>query len=186
MYILKLYGKLAEDYGHEIKLEANSPREAVTALGFQCPKYKEYVLNHTWYVVLGEGKENGLGEDELDLNFGTDQVIHLIPAIEGAGSSNAWMGIIGGALFVVGLLLVATPFGAPLMGAGIGLMAGALVGHLLKEPKPEDNSAAGRPSFLFGGAVNTSKQGVVIPRGYGRMLVGSNIVSVALEAVDTE
>lgn len=38
-----------------------------------------------------------------------------------------------------------------------------------------------RPSFVFNGAVNTTEQGGPVPPVYGRMRVGSNVISASLE-----
>ena len=39
-------------------------------------------------------------------------------------------------------------------------------------------------NFLFGQAENVARQGIVVPVGYGRMIIGSRVVSVNLFQVD--
>jgi hypothetical protein len=50
--------------------------------------------------------------------------------------------------------------------------------------KPDDPEALNTTSFLFGQAENVSKQGVVVPVGYGRMQIGSRVISVNMFNVD--
>ena len=186
MIRLHLYGQMKKDYGDYMDFDARTPREAVTALAYQCPKYKKYLQENSWHIILGD-KENEINEQELDIHLGKYQEVHLIPAIEGQGK---WGTAIAGAvLFVVGAVLTYTGIGA---GVGVNLMymGGAMiVGGLIaattkipgaKETKKEEKDK--RASFLFSGAVNSSTQGLPIPRGYGRVLIGSSVVSASVYA----
>ena len=49
---------------------------------------------------------------------------------------------------------------------------------------PDDPDRANTTSFLFGQAENVARQGIVVPVGYGRMIIGSRTVSVNLFQVD--
>lgn len=191
MITLHLYGRLENLFGKEIKLDARTPREAVTALGYQSAEYKEHLRVSDWHIFVGEG--NDITESELDLELGTVREVHLIPRIE--GSSGAFNFIAGAILTGVGFLINVGTFGGgsaigiPMMAAGIGLMVGGLVQMLTKIPGTSDTSRESvddKASFLFQGATNTSTQGVSMPRGYGRMLVGSVVVSAAIYAENTK
>jgi hypothetical protein len=50
--------------------------------------------------------------------------------------------------------------------------------------KPDDPESLNTSSFVFGQAENVTKQGVVVPVGYGRMQVGSRVISVNMFNVD--
>jgi len=43
---------------------------------------------------------------------------------------------------------------------------------------------ANRPSFLFSNVVNTTAQGHCVPVGYGRMRVGSAVISAGITTED--
>ena len=75
------------------------------------------------------------------------------------------------ATFVVGTVLSAA------LSFGISL----LISKIMKQDDPE---ALNTSSFLFGQAENVTKQGVVVPVGYGRMQVGSRVISVNLFNID--
>ena len=178
MIRLHLYGQLKKDYGDYMDFDARTPREAVTALAYQCPKYKKYLLDNHWHIILGD-KENEISEQELDIHLGKYQEVHLIPAIEGQGKFVST--IAGGALFVVGAV---TGF-VPLMIMGGAMVLGGLIAATTKIPGTKETKKEEidkRASFLFSGAVNSSTQGLPIPRGYGRALIGSSVVSAAVYA----
>lgn len=186
MIRLHLYGQLATDYGEYMDISAKTPREAVTALAYQCPKYKEHLINHNWHIVLGE-QENDIKEQELDLSLGNYQEVHLIPEIMGQGKFGSV--IVGAILFTVGAVLSITGVGAGvggnLMWMGGAMMLGGLIAATTKVPGIDDTRVEEedkRASFLFSGAVNTSTQGLPIPRGYGRLLIGSAVVSASVYA----
>lgn len=178
MIRLHLYGQLKKDYGDYMDFDARTPREAVTALAYQCPKYKKYLLDNHWHIILGD-KENEISEQELDIHLGKYQEVHLIPAIEGQGKFVST--IAGGALFVVGAV---TGF-VPLMVMGGAMVLGGLIAATTKMPGTKETKKEEidkRASFLFSGAVNSSTQGLPIPRGYGRVLIGSSVVSASIYA----
>lgn len=188
MIRLHLYGQLATDYGEYMDISAKTPREAVTALAYQCPKYKDHLINHNWHIVLGK-QENDIKEQELDLNLGNYQEVHLIPEIMGQGKWGTT--IVGAVLFVVGAVITygswgaASGVGVKMMWMGGAMMLGGLIAATTSVPGVGDTRVEEedkRASFLFSGAVNTSTQGLPIPRGYGRLLIGSAVVSASVYA----
>jgi predicted phage tail protein len=66
---------------------------------------------------------------------------------------------------------------------GWGLVLGG-VSSLLFTPKTHDPAATERPenkpSYAFNGPVNTTAQGNPVPVGYGRLRVGSQVISAGL------
>ena len=184
MIRLHFYGAMAKAYGSHIDLDAATPREAITALSFQIPGYREYVSEREWHIILGKFDKktktgNDITEDELDLMLGDIQEVHLVPKISGSGK--AFTFIVGAVLFVIGAVTYAVnPFATNMMWMGGAMMLGGLVQMTTKIPKaeniatePEDKKA----SFLYNGPINSSTQGAAISRGYGKMLIGSTVVS---------
>jgi predicted phage tail protein len=52
---------------------------------------------------------------------------------------------------------------------------------LFSAPKPQNiDRPANKPSYAFDGAVNTAAQGNPVPICYGRLIVGSQVVSAGL------
>lgn len=181
MINLHLTGELTEIVGQEVvPLEARSPREVVTALAYQLPEYAEKLYSDNWHIFVG--KNNDISEAELDLELGSVEDVYIMPVIEGAavGIIIAGAALAGGSFFV-STALIATA----MLAAGVGLMMSGVVQLLMKPPEMgETNTVDQNASFLFSGAVNTTKQGQPIPIGYGKMLCGSTVVSAALYAED--
>lgn len=82
-------------------------------------------------------------------------------------------------LFVPG---VGTAVGVALIAGGISVAIGTFISSRMQPDSQKQ--VEGNASFVFKGPTNSTKQGVAIPRGYGRCLVGSNVVSVAVYSED--
>lgn len=71
---------------------------------------------------------------------------------------------------------------------GLNLVLGGIAGMLTPTPKIGGSDYADRerpderPSFIFNGAVNTTEQGGPVPVIYGRMVVGSTVISGGITA----
>jgi len=65
--------------------------------------------------------------------------------------------------------------------SGVAMMLTPVPGtpEYSEREKPDE-----RQSFLFDGPVNTNEQGGAIPIAYGRVLMGSTVVSTALDVED--
>jgi predicted phage tail protein len=188
MKTVKLLGELGKQFGKSFKFDIANPAEAVRALCANNPKFKEHLISSekrgVAYKVL-VGKE-ALSVDDLHNPSGKD-VIKFVPVLQGAG---------GGGLtsFIIGAVLVAASFVAPFVGAGaaspyllnagIAMMIGGVVQMLTPIPSTnisdENNRPDNKPSYTFNGSVNTSAQGYPVPVGYGRMIVGSAVISAGI------
>ncbi|MDT4790510.1 hypothetical protein FQZ97_229320 [compost metagenome] len=95
------------------------------------------------------------------------------------------MTVVGIGLIVAGVFTGGTSssLGIALIAGGAGVAVGGIISMTMKMPKADigaNESADNKPSFLFNGPTNTSSQGGAVPRGYGRVRVGSIVVSAAL------
>ena len=94
----------------------------------------------------------------------------------GAGLAGGGAGIIGG--------VAATAIGA----IGASLILGGVAQMISPAPAISSLSrgkeAAKLESFSFSGVVNTSKQGLPVPIAYGRLFVGSAVLSSGLDTDD--
>lgn len=197
MKIIKLYGHLGKKFGKLHKYDVRTPAEAIRALCANFPDFKQHMLQHSspGYNVIS-GTEDCV-ETYEKLHYPVTNTIKIIPIIAGAGGS--WGNII------LGAALIAVAWWNP-MGWGViansagGLLAGELaisamtyvgtsliltgVSQLLFSP-PKISTAAEveqNASAYFNGPQNVSVQGNPVPLIYGRLLVGSQIVSAELIA----
>lgn len=175
---------LLKQFGTEFKVDVKNPAEAVKAIATQVPGLEKVIRDGKWHVLRGKLEDqDDVGEDSLHLEFGEQREMHLMPAIEGSGSGTMQV-ILGVVLIVAGVFTfgATSAIGLAMIAGGAGLMVGGLVMMSMKPPKaqkaqePVDQMA----SFLFNKPTNSSTQGVAIPRGYGRMRVGSVVVSTSL------
>lgn len=183
-----LHGSLGEKFGQEYELDVDSPAEAVRAMGVQMPGFTEAIKKGSWHIIRGPLDESdSVDEGGLTVSLGRQNEIHIIPAIEGAnnGALNVVLGIIiiavawwNPAGWAAGTALMVGAAGAGLALSGIVMMTTKIPGVEASERKGEED----RASYLFDGPVNTSKQNVAVPRGYGRVLTGSIVVSAGLFA----
>lgn len=183
-----LEGVLGEKFGRIHRLAVRSAGEASHALCQLVPGFEEF---------LWSAKDRGLvfGVFVDDVNISKDQLIHpltgtikFVPVVEGSKSGGIIMTVLGAALVVVGVMLIWTPFGAPLIGAGVGLMAGGIA--MMLSPQPTDpkseDEANNRASYAFNGPVNTQAQGGPVPLLYGGdaehgTFIGSAVISASID-----
>ena len=179
---IKLYGILGKKFGKQFKLDVANTREAMRALSAQVPGFEKFMLHaheHGLTFAVYQDKHN-ISEQEIDMS--TDaSVIKIVPKVIGAGGNGVVQTIIGAILIVAGAVAMyfGQPWGANLIGAGIGMMIGGVAQMLMpKIDNTQDNNQDGNKANMgFGGAVTTVAQGNPVPVLRGRREVGGFIVS---------
>ncbi|MFQ1007696.1 tail assembly protein [Gilliamella apicola] len=112
-------------------------------------------------------------------------VIHIVPHVAGAKSGGIFGFIAGAALVVGGLIVgVSTGIGFGLVAAGAGLMLGGVAQMLTQLPKTEKKSTDSNRNTYFSNLDNTMAQGAPVPLIFGRMKIGSKVLSQGLETRD--
>lgn len=183
-----MMGELGEAFGKEHFFDIKTPREAVSALAANHKTFRKHLSDNKsgYKIIIG----NKYAEDinELHLPFSKKETITFVPVIQGAGSGVgkvfAGITIIAAAI----ALMVWNPAGAlwvgkaglALLGVGLSTTVGGVTQLLTPIPRAPTIGKETDPSFAFGGPVNTSVQGYPIPLVYGRMIVGSRIISAGI------
>jgi predicted phage tail protein len=171
-----------------IKLCVNTPQEAIKALCTVLPGFETFMQtskSRGLTFAIFNGKRN-IDRDEL--NFSGVEEIKIVPVIIGSKKAGMFQTILGAVLVVAGALLWATPMGAPLVASGAGMVVGGVVqmlspmqGGLARREDPDN-----KPSYAFGGPVNTIAQGNPIPIGYGKRRIGGAIISAGIYSEDQQ
>jgi len=186
---VKLLGELGKKFGRVFKLDVKTPAEAIRALCVNIPGFEQHLVQsqqrNVGYKVI-QGKDE-LDENGLLLPLGR-QDLKIVPVVMGSGAVGRI--IIGATLIAFGGP-IGTYFGSQIVGSvivsvGTSLVIGGvseLLSPPLKTPRPEDRPE-NKPSYVFNGAINTTAQGYPVPVGYGRMIVGSAVISAAITAED--
>lgn len=191
---IKLYGELARRFGPSFRLAVSSPAEAVRALCAVLPGFEAFVAsseqrgvgyrvyNHRSPVVEAEQLHHPTGERGE---------IRIVPALVGAKRGGLAQILIGVAL--IGLSFVPGLQGVSVLGMnlakaafsiGASLVLGGIAQMLTPTPKSQKPSEQPQnaPSYVFNGPVNTTQQGQCVPVGYGRLVVGSAVISAGIRA----
>lgn len=189
---VRLYGKLGARFGRVHRLAVNSPAEAIKALSVILDGFETFLMgakkNGMVFSVF-RGKKN-LSQDDLDMAGGAD--IRIAPVIEGAKRAGAFQTILGAVLVVAGVA-IAYFSGGTLSAFGVGLAKfGALMaaGGAIQMLSPQSTGLSGRqdadnrPSYAFGGAVNTTAMGNPVAVLYGEREIGGAIISAGILAED--
>ena len=180
---IRLYGKLGAQFGRIHRLAVKSAAEAVRALCVLKPGFeKELMTSHgrgiEYAVFLGR---KNIGQDEMHHPAGSED-IRIAPVLQGAGRGGLFQTILGAAMVAVGAW-----FGQGwLVNMGIGMMVGGIMQMISPQMKglSAKDGAENGASYNFNGAVNTTAQGNPVPLGYGRMIVGSAVISAGIYAMD--
>lgn len=186
MKTIILLGELGKRYGRKHRLDVKSAAEAVRAL---CANFKDFAS------FVSSSKDRNVGYRVInvresisvdDLHKPAGKIITIAPVIGGAGGNGGLLNvIIGVTLIAASVLLPPGPWTQPLMSVGIAMTAGGVIQLLSPVPKmPGRDDDDVKQSYVFSGAVNTTSQGQPVPFGYGRMIVGSAVISAGISAED--
>jgi predicted phage tail protein len=183
-----LYGALGAKFGRVHRLAVASTAEAVRALCVLLPGFeRELMTSRDRGVAYAcfRGTTN-VGKDELCLAGGGD--IRIAPIMTGSKRAGFFQTIIGVTLIVAGFMLAPEYplLGKAMISAGISLTAGGVIQML--SPQQSGLGAKDSPdngaSYNFNGPVNTQAQGNPVPILYGRLEVGSAVISAGILAQD--
>jgi predicted phage tail protein len=181
-----LAGELGKKFGRVWNLVVNSPIHAMRLIGLNCPEFKSYLEKHAkegvhYHVIVDKRHRS---TEELQLPAGK----RLIIAPEVSGSS----GKIFGAIELVAAIAITVvtwgstgPWVAAAYATAASLAISGVMNLLTTVPKVGAGQASSTlQSAFFNGPTNTQQQGTPVPLVYGQMLVGSQVVSAAIAAVD--
>lgn len=180
-----LEGVLGNKFGRVWSLFVNSPSEAIRLINANRPGLVNWIkMNAKVYaryrVVCSY--ENGQRESLSEESYGMQRrakVIRFIPIPEGASGGAKF--VIGVGMIIVGGMSIFTPAGAfahQFVYGGLALMATGAAQMLTKIPERTDHKSIN--SNYFNGIENTVQQGAAVPLVYGRVLVGSHLISATL------
>lgn len=191
---IKLGGHLARRFGREHRFAVDSFPEGIRALSCQVPGFREYMNSYvgqrTRFAVFVDGRN--VGEYDTDALLCARE-IRLIP-IPTVRKSGGLMQIVIGAVimaaafFTGGAALAAMgAFASAAFMAGGAMVLGGVMQMLSPQQggmKFSSQSAQNKPSYAFGGAVNTTSAGYPVPLPYGYRTNGGAIWSAGSYAED--
>lgn len=215
MKIVKVYGALRKLLGGRCRFEfeVDTPAQALKALCVNFPGLDKWLMDReaegtAFRVSVGKDKITNEAPEGLVLPWSEREVFSITPVICGAGQG---FGQVLAGIGLVAFAILTAGAGAGFLGLGAGLTAGTFtlgaaastaiggigaalilggVAQMISPQPSMGNLTSGREaarleSFTFSGIVNTSKQGLPVPVAYGRVFVGSAVISSGLDVDQT-
>lgn len=214
MKVVKVYGALRKKLGQcRFEFDVATPAQALKALCVNFPGLEKWLMDceadgMSFRVTIGRDKITQEAPEGLMLPWSEREVFSITPVIVGAGQGTS---LVLAGIGLVAFAILTAGAGAGFLGLGAGLTAGTFtlgaaastaIGTIgaslifggvaqMLSPQPDMGSltsgreAARLESFTFSGIVNTSKQGLPVPVAYGRVFVGSAVISSGLDVNQT-
>ena len=188
MKVVKVYGALRKRLGQcRFEFDVNTPAQAIKALCVNFPGLEKWLIDSEkdgvgYRVAISKEKISEENVAPLLMPFSDREVFSITPVVAGAGRGTGQI-IAGLALIAVSVAVPAAALGLKSM-LGIGLFGGSLLLQGISQaisPQPDLDSTLDESvqleSFTFSNVVNTSRQGMPCPIAYGRVFVGSAVLS---------
>tara|TARA_A100001201_G_scaffold125575_1_gene109917 strand:- start:417 stop:1058 length:642 start_codon:yes stop_codon:yes gene_type:complete len=207
MKVLKVYGALRKRLGQcRFEFDVATPAQAIKALCVNFPGLEKWLVDSEkdgvgYRVAISKEKVTEENVDTLFMPFSDREVFSITPVVAGAGGSTGTF-LLGGALIGASFLFpgaglfgyssifsatavtggVLTGIGTALSAIGAGLVLNGVADIISPQPGPASIEEAARlESFTISNVVNTSRQGLPVPIAYGRVFVGSAVLSSGLD-----
>ena len=204
MKVVKVYGALRKKLGQcRFELEAATPAQAIKALCVNFPGLDKWLIDSEkdgvgYRVTVSKEKATEQDISPLIMPWSEKDVFSITPVVSGAGR--------GVGSILAGVALIAVAVANPFVGfsvaqggfalaanatatvgtslaiaagtIGIGLTFLGIAQAISPQPDvPDFDESAQLESFTFSNVVNTSRQGLPVPIAYGRVFVGSAVIS---------
>ncbi len=185
MQTVLLSGSLARLFGREHRMTTSGGFRDIIGYFRQYPGFEQHMAESSSkglrYAIFN-GKEN-IGEDDLEKPTGRE-VIRIIPVISGSKRAGLLQTIVGAVIFVASFFIPGMQGWGQSLGASLAL--GGAIQMLSPQAKGlgTQDSPNNRASYSFNGPVNTSVQGNPVPLLYGRVIVGSAVISAGIYSED--
>ncbi|HAS0808650.1 TPA: tail assembly protein [Enterobacter hormaechei subsp. xiangfangensis] len=193
---IKLSGSMAQRFGRTHRRALTSANEVFRALSNTIDGFDAYLREARAkgldFVIFRD--RLNIGHEEFE-TLGPGDELRIIPVIRGSKRAGLFQAVLGAALIAGGIAL--GPAGAALIGKGAALnvaLVGAsmAVGGVVQMLSPQVSGLRMRqepdnkPSYAFGGPVNTTASGNPVPLLYGQREIGGAIISAGIYAEDQQ
>lgn len=192
--LIKLSGSLGRRFGVFHNLAVDSWTEAIRALSSQVDGFKEFMQSEIGskmkYAIFVDGKNISINNER---QWQCAKEVRIIPIPSGSKSGGLFNVLFGAAIMVTAFFTGGASLAA--MGAfsaSVFMMGGAIaLGGVMQMISPQQGGmrqegvdSKNRPSYAFGGAVNTTAAGYPVPLPYGYRTNGGAVWSAGSYAED--
>ena len=194
--VIKLSGSMAQRFGRTHRRALSSASEVFRALSSTVDGFEDYLrearVRGLDFVIFRDRRN--IGQEEFSL-LGPGDELRIIPVIRGSKRAGIFQAVLGVALIAGGIAL--GPAGAGLIGKGVALnvaLVGAsmALGGVVQLLSPQvagmrmRQDPDNKPSYAFGGPVNTTASGNPVSLLYGQREIGGAIISAGIYAEDQQ
>ncbi|MEL5344843.1 tail assembly protein [Serratia nevei] len=196
---IELRGILGKKFTREFKYRARDVPHAIRALKGLISGFEKFMLESkqkglTFAIFVGD---KNISEDQLAMTKGSEN-IRIIPVIIGSKRGGMFQTILGAAIIAAAVYFSGGTAAAAFSSAGVlngGLaMIGAsmMLGGVIQMLSPQpgglsvSQDADNKPSYAFGGPVNSTAQGNPVGVLYGSREIGGAIISAGIYAEDQQ
>ncbi|MGP9437413.1 tail assembly protein [Ewingella sp. AOP8-B2-18] len=193
MTTIKLSGSLARLFDREHTRVIHSPKQAISALKNTIPGFEQFLISSKQRgltFAIFKGKRN-ISLDEMD-NASAGKEIHIVPVIIGSKRAGMFQTILGVALIAASAIGQYLAPGNPFSTYGFQVGAAMALGGVAQMLSPQTTGLRMRqdpdnkPSYAFGGPVNTTAQGNALAVGYGEREIGGAVISAGIYTEDQQ
>jgi len=181
MRTVLLYGHLGQQFGRRHRFDIATPAEALRALKANHAGFEQALLAHGGGYHILTGFDDRFAH-EVAAPSGEREAIRIVPSVAGAGTG------IGEAfaMWVASSFAISTTTYAVIafaVNVAVSMVISGIANALFAPDTPDLRGSErpdNKPSDTFNGPVNTLAQGHPVPVGYGRLRVGSQVISAGL------
>ena len=178
MTIINIHGILAREYGKSFILSLPNPKDVLEAIDCNKQGFLQRLIElqregFCYDMIINKTRITHGPDME---NMSNPTTIDLVPAIAGSGE------VIGMAIAATFTFLTGGSTAAWIVNAIIM----AAISYALT-PKPENEAleltaGSSKGSLIFSNNANLANQGSPVPLGYGRLIVGSQVIQATIKS----
>ncbi|ELD3481553.1 tail assembly protein [Enterobacter hormaechei] len=189
--VIKLSGSMAQRFGRTHRRALTSASEVFRALSNTIDGFDAYLREARAkgldFVIFRDRRN--IGHEEFEL-LGPGDELRIIPVIRGSKRAGVFQALLGTALVAAAIWMPGVSIAASnlMFSVGAAMAVGGVVQMLspqvagLRMRQEPDN----KPSYAFGGPVNTTASGNPVPLLYGQREIGGAIISAGVYAEDQQ
>lgn len=195
------HGPLIGQFGREFSYRGDSVPKMIQAAknlldGFEACLLEAHKRGLTFAIFVGNERKRNIPEAEIEMTKGKED-IHLVPIIIGSKRGGLFQTILGVALIGAATFFsggLATAFTASGVWGGAMALTGAsmALGGVVQMLSPQQagirmrQDPDNKPSYAFGGPVNSTAQGNPVAIGYGEREIGGAVISAGIYTEDQQ
>lgn len=185
--------KFSDNGDGKLELAITSPREALKAISVNFPGFERFMLESgkmgLTFAIFRDGKN--IGADDLKTKSGT-KTIKIMPVPIGSKRAGVFQTVLGVAIIAISAVGEYFAPGNPFSSFGFKVGAAMALGGVVQMMAPQQSGLRMRqdpdnkPSYAFGGPVNTTAQGNPVGVLYGQREIGGAIISAGIYTEDQQ